>query len=272
MEANGASSEAQMPQQARRVVLLGASNLTMGLAIVVGAVRARRQEKINLLVACGHGRSYGKTSRVAFRALPGILHCGLWDALSKENARATDALITDIGNDLLYGVRVDELMKWIDCCVERLTAAGARITITQLPIDNLPDLAPWKFKLLRQLLFPNSTVTLDQIKRDACRLNEWLIELAKSRKIPLISQQKAWYGLDPIHFTRRSRLLAWESILAPWDQAKDDSARQRVQRAHFARSWYLQSRVPLSRTLFGHTQSREQPSVHWRDGSTLSLY
>ena len=92
----------------RRVVLLGASNLTRGLSTAVEASRLRWGRPLEMLIAAGHGRSYGLTSRVLARTLPSILACGLWDELAQRATMPTAALITDIGSDLLYGAATAE--------------------------------------------------------------------------------------------------------------------------------------------------------------------
>ncbi len=92
------------------VVLLGASNLTRGISTVVGMARGIVGEPSEFLIAMGHGRSYGQRSSVLGRSLPGITQCGLWEAL--RHARGpTSALITDIGNDVIYGVPVETILR-----------------------------------------------------------------------------------------------------------------------------------------------------------------
>jgi hypothetical protein len=86
-----------------RVVALGASNLTRGFHEVVSASRAAWGPDVQILAALGHGRSYGARSRLLTRRLPGILDSGLWPALEAMPAVPTRALVTDVGNDILYG-------------------------------------------------------------------------------------------------------------------------------------------------------------------------
>ncbi|MCZ6542107.1 MAG: hypothetical protein O6768_00410, partial [Planctomycetota bacterium] len=92
-----------------RVVLLGASNLTRGISRAVGIAQAILGTPLEVLIAMGHGRSYGQRSRVLGRSLPGIVDCGLWDALLHGSGRPTYALLTDIGNDVMYGASVPSI-------------------------------------------------------------------------------------------------------------------------------------------------------------------
>ena len=45
----------------RRVILLGASNLTRGISTVVEIAKTKWGSPLDIMSALGHGRSYGKT-------------------------------------------------------------------------------------------------------------------------------------------------------------------------------------------------------------------
>ncbi len=105
---------------ARRVVLLGASNLTRGVSTVIETAAAYWGRPLEVFAALGHGRSYGAASSVMGRELPGIVQCGLWEDLRRQGAAATAALITDVGNDLLYGAPPEVIADWVQQCAERL--------------------------------------------------------------------------------------------------------------------------------------------------------
>src|SRR5262249_46912085 len=89
------------PPAVRRVVLLGASNLTLGIGTVLGSAANVWGSPLEVLAALGHGRSYGRATSVMGRQLPGIRECGLWPALGVDGQLPTAALVTDIGNDVL---------------------------------------------------------------------------------------------------------------------------------------------------------------------------
>ena len=78
------------PAQRVRLVLLGASNLTKGISLILDAadrgLDVRRGEGFEVMLAYGHGRSYGMDSSLFGRSLPGILDCGLWDATPQKTA------------------------------------------------------------------------------------------------------------------------------------------------------------------------------------------
>src|SRR3990172_7889601 len=102
----------------RRVILLGASNLTRAISTVVETAWLGIGGPLEILAALGHGRSYGMNSSVLGRVLPGIVPCGLWPALALLPQAPTFALVTDIGNDLGYGVSAGQIMHWVETCLD----------------------------------------------------------------------------------------------------------------------------------------------------------
>ena len=104
----------------RRVILLGASNLTRGIATVIDACHRQWGQPLDCLAALGHGRSYGTRSTVLGRTLPSIQDCRLWSALDDRPAVPTAALVTDIGNDVMYEAPVDKIVEWVTRCFDQL--------------------------------------------------------------------------------------------------------------------------------------------------------
>jgi hypothetical protein len=103
-----------MPVEVGRVVALGASNLTRGFQTVVATARAAWELDVEVVAALGHGRSYGSSSRLVVRTLPGILESGLWRQLEWSPQVPTRALVTDVGNDILYGFSAPQILGWVD--------------------------------------------------------------------------------------------------------------------------------------------------------------
>lgn len=259
--------EAASPLPTRRVVLLGASNLARGLSTVVEAACCAWGRPVDIVAALGHGRSYGAESRVLGRTLPGILQCGLWDALDQRPAGPTAALVTDIGNDLVFGVGVPQVAAWVDDVLHRLRPRCERLVVTELPLASLERLGPKRFLLLRTLLFPRSRQTLEELLAKARSLNARVVQLARKHDAALLAPRDGWYGFDPIHVRRRERAGAWSEIFGAWCERPFDPA-------HPARgsAWRLRRQRPLYRRWFGIEQRRRQPTCILPDGSPLSLY
>ncbi len=263
-----ARSSASNSPPARRAVLSGASNLVRSLPTVLETAILCRGSALEVFLACGHGRSYGMASRVLGRTLPGIAECGLWEALAARPPLETTALVTDIGNDLLYGVSVPQIAGWVENCVDRLLEHGARPVITALPVANLATLSPVRYKFFRSILFPACKRTLDDVRQDAHQLDERVRQLAVSRGIALAEPRTAWYGFDPIHIRYRHAPSAWREVLAAWSEQNAEEAGRM--------SWvtwaWMHNLKPAQRWMWGIEQRAVQPSMRCEDGTTLWLY
>ena len=209
-------------------VLLGASNLTVGFAHVTGWLRRHVGGPFDVFACLGHGRSYGKTSRVIVRELPGIATCGLWHALDAYPAHLTAALLMDVGNDLFYGVEPAVLAEWVDLCARRLIDRGCRVAMAELPVENLGRVSRLRFDLVRTLVMPSCKLTFDRFSERALEARQLLGQLAERRGITLVRQPPEWYGWDRIHFARRARAAAWNTLLqAMFVPATLEAARRR---------------------------------------------
>ncbi len=257
-----------MAEPTARVVILGASNVTRGAAALVGAAGCALACPVEFLIARGHGRSYGAPSRVLWRGLPAIVECGLWAALDRGPPRPTYALVTDIGNDVMYGASVDEIAAWARACLERLAAHGARTVLSLLPMESLSRLRPWQFRAMRSLLFPGRRMSFGQALDTARRLDERLRSVAGELDVSVFEPPGDWYGLDPIHPCRWRLGRVWRTMLAPWTDAPP-RFRTRPRPGLWLRVAGL---TPERWSLAGLSRGRPQPSARLRDGSTLSFY
>ncbi|MHC4948701.1 MAG: hypothetical protein ACYTG1_10620 [Planctomycetota bacterium] len=261
-----------MPQPAAsgparpRLVLLGASNVTRGLSTVVETARRVAGGPVEIVAALGHGRSYGMTSRVLARTLPAILECGLWPALdAAPPAPSTRALVTDVGNDLVYGAGVETIIEWIDACLARLAAHGAETTLALPPLDGLERMRRWQFAAVRAILFPGRPIGFDEARAGARALHAGLVELAARRGVPVLRPDPAWYGLDPIHVRLRAWPEAWWRLLGGGEPARP--ARWSLRR------WIrVRTALPEHCRLLGRPIGRPQPVRRLADGTTLALY
>ncbi|MDA1051912.1 MAG: hypothetical protein O3C40_15710 [Planctomycetota bacterium] len=260
------SSAGKLPN--RRVVLLGASNIVRSLSIVFDSARNTWGSPLDIVAATGHGRSYGMSSRVLGRTLPGILQSGLWNALATRPPVPTAALLTDIGNDILYGASAEQITRWVERCLIQLKPIAQQITITQLPLASLEELGAIRFLAMRTILFPQSRLTLNSALSTARALNANLIDLAQQYNLNVVEPALHWYGIDPIHIKRGQQPHAWQQILQSWTPDQETAAAR-----HSSLRWASLRRIrPQTRHLFGHQQQQEQPARQLSDGSFVSLY
>jgi hypothetical protein len=257
------------PLPTRRLILLGASNLTRGLAVVLETAAQFWSEPLDILTAAGHGRSYGTISRVFGRSLPSIVDCGLWPALAARPALPTRALVTDIGNDLFYGAAPQQIAQWVATCFDRLQQHGARVTVTGLPLCNLPRVTPASYRVIVQMLFPGCRLPYAAAIQGACRLDELIRDLAAARQIPVVEPVPGWYGLDPVHIRLRHASAAWQAILGAGLDFESPPARAMVSPLMHLRAALLR---PEQRWVLGREQRRAQPAEVFPNGTQVSLY
>jgi hypothetical protein len=261
-------SAAASAEPSRRLILLGASNLTRGLATASAVARRNWGEPIDLLAAPGNGRSYGWPTRILGRQLSSIVDCGLWSAWSRRGDLPTAAVITDVGNDVMYGATVNEILRWVETALVRLKNRGVTTVVTGLPLERVRRLSPRQFHFFRSVLFPgNRLVFADALARSEA-VDEGLRARAAAHGATFIEPRLAWYGWDPIHVRRAAWGSAWSAILSGFHPS------QSAQSAGVAPWHWVASQFwrPEERRLFGFHQRREQPSIHFDDGSRLSIY
>ncbi len=261
----------------RRIILLGASNLTLAFPLVVATLRAALGP-VELLAAHGHGRSYGMTSRVLCRSLPGIRSCRLWDDLAAR-PRATEpplALVTDVGNDLLYGASDEQVLRWVETALTRLREHGCRLTVGTLPLSSLNQLSRVRYTLTKAFFFPGTGPGWDEIRQLAPALDAGLRQLAAAHGAATVTPRPEWYGFDPIHIRRPIRPAAWFEILSAWHTPSSGSGcpamPMRPARSALSNSLRLWTLPPAQRSLCGRKREAPQPAATWEDGTTVSLY
>jgi hypothetical protein len=253
----------------RRVILLGASNLRRSLPMIVRVAQSIWREPLEIMAAIGHGRSFGQDSRVLGRKISGILSCRLWDDLKRRPTLPTSALVTDIGNDILYEVAPNRLIGWVAECLDRLVRIDAHTVVTELPVASVSQLGLGRFLLLRTLLYPRSRLTLAAARSTVAEVNAEVVKLAEERKQTVFPVQNRWYGLDPVHVLRRYRRQAWSEILLQW---RPDQPLSELGRSSLTESLYLVTLPPRERSFLGFARQHVQPSGILSDGSTISLY
>jgi len=250
-----------------RVVVLGASNVSRGLSRLVAAVESR-SPGAELFVAAGHGRGYGVNTRVAARRLPSILGSGLWRGLDRQGGSESVALVTDVGNELLYGLSVEQITSWVRESVRRLADRGATIAITRLPMAGIATVGRVRYRALRTFFVPGCRLSLADLKKATVRLDAELQAIARDFGVQVIEQPTHWYGFDTLHVRRRHLDDLWNAACGAWGFPAVESSV-----ASSVTDWVkIGTKAAEVRSLGGVMRLTKQPVLKLPSGGTLSLY
>lgn len=253
-----------------RIVILGASNVARGIATIADVARETFGSPLEIFAAMGHGRSYGLTTSIPFRTLPSVLSSGLWPALENGPPLPTWTIVTDVGNDLIYGCRPEQVVEWIDECARRLRGISTELLFTGLPLTSVEQLGWPRFHLFRSALFPKSKLRLEDARRFARELDIEVRRLAEHHTAKFLSPESHWYGIDPIHIRVSTQRNAWRTIFFALAQKKFSSSAALY--SPWREWWRVMTIRPEQSRVFFRARQVAQPAVVLSDGSTISFY
>jgi len=184
-------------------VLMGASNLARGqYALVQALEKFGSVSRNDILVALGPGRGYCARGGFLNVRYDPVHDCGILsaaEARAKTTGIQTVALFMDIGNDIMYGFSGEEILTRLNAMVDRLKLLKARVWVTPIPVDMENDVDEKTFNILRNLFFPNSSISYDQARRAVLLINGELKNLSGER-LSLIPDLNKFCGMDKIHY------------------------------------------------------------------------
>lgn len=255
---------------ANRFILFGASNLTLSLRLVIHRLQQRLGGPSEVLAAVGHGRAYGLASQALGRGLPGITGCDVWCQLGHLPVRPTYALLTDIGNDILYGSTSQQVLQSVSWCVAQLQRHGARVVVTNLPLAAIERLSERRYLFYRKLFYPSSCLSRDEVLRCVRTVHLGVRKLAWQQNFLLFEQHLQWFGADGIHVRYWLRSRFYRDVVASFPLAgnfspQSDRYRDDVQ------PWQRRARFAY-KTLLGREVRCTQPSGRLADGSIVFKY
>ncbi len=253
-----------------RLVLLGASNLTMSLRLAIQQMQHYCGAPSEVLATLGHGRSYGQSSRMLLRELPSIIDSGLWAELAASEVRPTYAVLTDIGNDILYGHSPSQILQWVDWCIEQLQAHSAQIVLSNLPILAIESLSEWRYQLFRQIFYSSCRLSKLEVIERARAVHQGLIDLTANRQCVLCEQNPDWMGADSIHYAYSKRSQPYQQFCANFSEKPAYPSDAPGQPAHL-HAWENRPEF-ASKKIFGQEKICPQPSGRLPDGTLISLF
>lgn len=238
------------------VVLLGASNVALAWPRLMHQLGFRLPGPRTILTAHGMGRSYlNNRSSFAARQLPGILKCPLWETLARtDSADRPLALITDLGNDLIYGRTPQEVADSAAECVERIRDwnPATQFVVTRPPVASVRKVGRLRYRVFVSFIFPSCKMTHAAALAGTIELDERLQELSARLTVPLFTPDSDWFGWDPIHIGRRFQSAAFGQMMDLWqtDSSAVPKSGDRYPRPTAALRW-----------VFGAEKRTQQPSV-----------
>lgn len=193
-------------------VLLGASNLARGhLALANCLQRSLYPRPVRFLYALGPGRGYRAWGGFLRMVYPPIRSSRIFSAARENSGCQVVAVVTDIGNDIMYNVPPGDIMACLEDIFQRLRECDALILATPIPSSLETDLSRFSFLFLRSIFYPNSRVSHQKAVASIGQINGFLKDSAK-QKVRLLSGLEEFSGWDKIHFSLWRGHLAWSRI------------------------------------------------------------
>jgi len=195
-------------------VLLGASNLARSFYGLKRCIkRCILPRPADFVHAMGPGRGYVIRGGIFNVTYPPILNCGILETArnKRKKNQPVVALITDIGNDIMYGASPEEIIAGLQYLLNTFDEFATNIFITSIPIDLKNDIGEFYFRILRQIFFPKSPAEYSQTSKTIEIVNQFILQ-SSNAKISVIDDMQQFCGIDKIHYSLLKSHLAWSHI------------------------------------------------------------
>ncbi len=197
-------------------LFLGASNLARGYTLLTRHLsKCLDGNKPEFINALGPGRGFCARGGMFNFSYPPIQDCRAIEIAERKSRKAqrTVILITDIGNDLMYGISADTLIEGLDSLLARMQKWDAEIFMTSIHVDLKKDVSPTTFFILKSFFYPGSSITYEETELFIEKVNGYLEEKARNNeKVHLIKGMEIFAGLDKIHYSLLKTHSAWSKV------------------------------------------------------------
>lgn len=202
-------------------ILLGASNLSRAhFGLVKYLEQNLHPRSVRFLSALGSGRGYSVEGGLMNIVYPPIKSCGVFDAAREVEVNRVIALITDVGNDIMYGIPVEKIIADLTELFEKLHNLKADILVTLIPHHLEIGLDDFYFRCLRAIFYPGCRVAQNTATAAVREINRFL-KASASDHIKLITGLNPYYGMDMIHFSTFQMHRAWTQVAGEMLHALD---------------------------------------------------
>jgi hypothetical protein len=195
-------------------VLLGASNLARAYSALTRYL-TKNIPQGQFVNALGPGRGYCARGGLLNFSYTPIGECRVMKSAEKFSQKGGNVavLLTDIGNDIMYGVQEQVLIQCLDGLIEKSLQWNAEVFVTSIHVDVSRDMGRTSFKLLKAFFYPKSSVTFEQADSAVKKVNQYLQNKSEQNKsVHLVSGLGEYCGMDKIHFSLLRSHLAWSRI------------------------------------------------------------
>ncbi len=202
------------PESPVLLIFLGASNLSRACFALSRHMKVCLHPRpVEVLIASGPGRAYRASGGLLNVTYPPILSSEIFEAAQERAKSGTQviALVTDIGNDIMYGVPVEEVISTLQQVFAKLQTMNGEIFYTTLPVAFEKGVHPLWFYILRSLLLPFSRVSYDEATAGIIEANQFLKKSA-SRHCHWIPDMDCYLGYDEIHYGWLRAHHAWSHV------------------------------------------------------------
>ena len=195
-------------------VLLGASNLARGYCALTQHI-SKSISGTEFVNALGPGRGYCTRGGLLNFSYSPIGECQIMEQVevyAEQGFRVT-VLLTDIGNDIMYGVPEQFLIECIDTLIEKSLQLNAEVFVTSIHVNVCKDMGKISFKLLKAIFYPNSLVTINKADSVVKKMNHYLNEKSsQNKRVHLVSGLGPFCGMDKIHYSLFKSHIVWSRI------------------------------------------------------------
>ncbi len=196
------------------IILLGASNLSRGYYSLTRCIKNNLEPcSVDFFNALGPGRAYCASGGVFNVAYPPIGASLVFPTVKDRSDKPSRkiALLTDLGNDIMYGIPAEKIIEEIKRILGQLEALDADALITPIPATLLSQLTPSRFRILKAIFFPRSKVKrLEAIA--AIKIINQAIDAGFGNRVTVISGLDNFMGWDKIHYGHCNFAEVWSRI------------------------------------------------------------
>ncbi|MCH8207825.1 MAG: hypothetical protein IIA62_02015 [Nitrospinae bacterium] len=220
------------------IMLLGASNLSRGYHCLTRCLKSNLEPRpVSFRSALGPGRGYCSDGGFLNVTYPPIKSCQFLSEL-QDDAEGSQkvALITDLGNDIMYGIDPDWLIVEIKNIHRKLLAGNADMLITPIPSTLVQQLTPFVFKILKRIFYPRSKVKRLEAISSIERINAF-IEEGVGERVTVIRGLENFTGWDRIHYDFFRLTQVWTKIAEEMLKTLDVPMKKKIKNTDTVRSY-----------------------------------